>query len=152
MITVAIVTRRLKQGKTYEDFRKAWYHTTGFGTSSTLYTMLNVNDPREITVMGFVDMSIEDATKTLEIDVNERLHHSLDDVIEPDIDRKFGILISEDDFSAEGSIDYKPASIHGIDTDIDEVSSNLKQLANAIKAASEKRDAAKQQMKKTIDS
>ena len=26
MITVAIVTRRLKEGKTYEDFRKAWYH------------------------------------------------------------------------------------------------------------------------------
>ena len=31
MITVAIVTRRLKEGKTYEDFRKAWYHTIGFG-------------------------------------------------------------------------------------------------------------------------
>ena len=27
MITVAVVTRRLKEGKTYEDFLKAWHHT-----------------------------------------------------------------------------------------------------------------------------
>jgi hypothetical protein len=29
MITVAIITLRLKEGKTYEDFRRAWYHTVG---------------------------------------------------------------------------------------------------------------------------
>ena len=29
--TVAILTRRLREGKSYDDFRKAWYHTTGFG-------------------------------------------------------------------------------------------------------------------------
>ncbi len=28
---VSIITRRLEDGKTYEDFRKAWYHTIGFG-------------------------------------------------------------------------------------------------------------------------
>jgi hypothetical protein len=31
MTTVSILTRRLREGKTYEDFRKAWFHTTGFG-------------------------------------------------------------------------------------------------------------------------
>lgn len=143
MISVAIVTRRLKQGKTYDDFRKAWYHTTGFGTFSKLYTMLNVNDPREITVIGFVEMSVEDATKELEIDVKERLDHGLDNIIEPNIVRKFGILVSEDDFSAEGNIDYQSASINGKETNINEVSSNLHQLAKAIKQASEKRDKAK---------
>ena len=29
--TVAMITRRLKKGKTYDDFRRAWFHTTGFG-------------------------------------------------------------------------------------------------------------------------
>ena len=135
------------EGKTYEDFRKTWFHTTGFGTFSRLYTMLSVHDPREITVIGFVEMSIEDATSELEIDVSERLSHSLDDIIEPEIERKFGILVSEDDFSASGSIDYEPASIHGEVTDFEGISSNLSQLAEAIERASEKRDKARSAMK-----
>lgn len=144
MTTVAIVTRKLKEGKTYDDFRKAWFHTTGFGTFSKLYTMLNVNDPREITVIGFVEMSIDDATAQLEMDVKERLSHSLDDIMEPEIERRFGILISEDDFSAEGDIDYKPASINNEIINVEEASSGLSQLAEAIKEASEKRDRSKQ--------
>ena len=143
MITVAIVTRRLKEGKTYEDFRRAWFHTTGFGTYSKLYTMLNVNDPGEITVIGFVEMSVENALEELEIDVKERLSHSLDDVIEPEIGRKFGILISEDDFSTLGNIGYKAASIHGEETNVTESTSNLTQMAKAIEKASEKRDKAR---------
>ncbi len=144
MITVAIITRRLREGKTYDDFRKAWFHTTGFGTFSKLHTMLNVNDPREITVIGFVEMSMDDATAQLEMDVKERLSHSLDEIIEPEIERRFGILISEDDFSAEGNIDYKPASINGKTIDVEEVSSGLSQLGEAIKEASGKRDRSKQ--------
>ena len=99
MITVSIITRRLKEGKTYEDFRKAWYHTVGFGTPSKLYTALNVNDPREIIVMGFIESEMEEFQAGLEIDVKERLSNPLDDVIEPEIGRKFAILVSEDDFS-----------------------------------------------------
>ncbi|HII98558.1 MAG TPA: hypothetical protein HA272_04700 [Methanoregula sp.] len=29
--TVSILTRRLKEKKTCEDFRRVWFHTTGFG-------------------------------------------------------------------------------------------------------------------------
>ena len=98
MITVSIVTRRLKEGKTYEDFRNAWYHTVGFGASSKLYTMLNAHDPREIIVIGFVEAELDECQAKLDIDVKERPNNPLDDVIEPEIGRKFGILISEDDF------------------------------------------------------
>lgn len=49
MIQVAIVKRRLKEGKMYDDFRKAWYHTTGFGTNNQMLTVLNAANPREIT-------------------------------------------------------------------------------------------------------
>jgi predicted NBD/HSP70 family sugar kinase len=143
MIQVAIVTRRLKEGKTYEDFRKAWYHTTGFGTSSKLYTMINAFDPREIIVVGFVETNLEDLLSKLRIDVKERLANPLDDVIEPQISRKFGILISEDDFSADGAIDYKPAAIGGKETNLEEISNNLSEIAAAIAQASAERDLAK---------
>lgn len=28
---VAIIHRRLREGKTFEDYRRAWFHATGFG-------------------------------------------------------------------------------------------------------------------------
>ena len=140
MITISIITRRLKEGKTYEDFRKAWYHTVGFGTPSKLYTALNVNDPREVIVIGFVESEIEDLMAGLEIDVKERLENPLDDVIEPEIGRKFGILVSEDDFSAEGKIKYNPPAIKGEDTNLEEVYEDLAQVAEFISQASAKRD------------
>jgi predicted NBD/HSP70 family sugar kinase len=144
MITIAIVTRRLKEGKTYEDFRKAWFHTVGFGTPSKLYTMINAADPREIIVIGFVETELDQFMAGLDIDVKERLDHSLDDVIEPAIGRKFGIMVSEDDFSAAGSIEYKPASIAGKETDLKKVSHDLSEIVDMIAKASLKRDRARQ--------
>ncbi len=140
MITVSIVTRRLKEGKTYEDFRKAWYHTVGFGTSSKLYTMINAHDPREIIVIGFVEAELEEYQAKLGIDVKERLANPLDDVIEPEIGRQFGILISEDDFSGEGKIEYKSPSISGKETVLEEVYGNLSEIAEFINQASAERD------------
>ena len=39
MYGVAILKRRLRPGKTYEDFRKAWFHETGFATANRMLTM-----------------------------------------------------------------------------------------------------------------
>ena len=147
LITVAIVTRRLKEGKTYEDFRKAWYHTVGFGTPTKMFTAVNAADPREIIVIGFVETTLDRFQAGLQIDVEERLTHSLDDVIEPEIGRRFGILVSEDDFSSEGAIAYKPPSVAGKETDMDEVSHELFQIAAMIAAASSERDRARQKRK-----
>ena len=144
MITVAIITRRLKEGKTYEDFRKAWYHTVGFGTPSRLCTVMNAADPREIIVIGFVETEPEQLLSGLEIDVRERLEHSLDDVIEPEIGRKFGILIAEDDFSAAGSLEYKPPAIAGKMTDLESVSRDVGEMVKMIAQASAERDRARE--------
>ncbi|MGZ7043837.1 MAG: ROK family protein [Methanobacterium sp.] len=140
MKTVSIITRRLKEGKTYEDFRKAWYHTVGFGTPTNMITALNAHDPREVIVMGFVEADIEDYEEGLKIDVKERLENPLDDVIEPDIGRKFGIIISEDDFSNEGKLKYEEPTINGEKTDLEEVYSNLSTLMEMINKASNERD------------
>jgi len=97
---VSIIRRRLKEGKTYEDFRKAWYHTVGFGTASKLFTVINAFDQREIIVIGFVHVDPgQDVRSISRIDVKERLENPLDAVIEPEIGREFGLLVSEDDFS-----------------------------------------------------
>jgi len=45
---VAIVTRTLRPGKTYDDYRKEWFHTNGFGIPRTMYPMVNAFNPHEI--------------------------------------------------------------------------------------------------------
>ncbi len=145
MNSVAIVKRKLKPGKTYEDFRKAWYHTQGFGVKTTMYSMMNAFDPSEIVVIGLMDIeSEEQLQEVLKIDVTERLDNSLDDIIEPNIDRDFGALLAIDDFSADGKLEYKPASINGKKTDLQEVQLGLQAVAQAIIDASSARDKAKQ--------
>ena len=45
MIAVAILKRRLREGKTYEDFRRAWFHEGGFGAQNQMLSMINIADP-----------------------------------------------------------------------------------------------------------
>jgi hypothetical protein len=144
-MSVAIVKRRLKEGKTYEDFRKAWYHTVGFGTKNKMYSLINAFDEREIIVIGFTEIptETEDILEGLRIDVKERLDNPLDDIIEPEIEREFGILISEDDFSAEGAIEYKNPTIDGTEVDLQEVFKGLLAWKQGLEQASAERDAAK---------
>jgi len=143
MIQVAIITRRLREGKTYEDFRKAWYHTVGFGTANRMYTAINAFDPREVIVIGTTEMDLDTLLAGFMIDVKERLAHPLDDVIEPEIDRTFGVLVSEDDFSAEGAIEYRPPTVGGQEVDLEQFNGDLERVAEAIARASAERDRSK---------
>jgi hypothetical protein len=149
MITISIITRRLREGKTYEDFRKAWYHSIGFGTTTKLYTAINAFDQREIIVIGFVEIKPgQDPVKILQIDVKERLDNPLEAVIEPTIGRTYGILVSEDDFSSTGKIDYKPASINGKETDFNEIAQGLALARKLITKAAAERDKDKKEQGK----
>jgi hypothetical protein len=148
MKVISIITRRLKDGKSYEDFRKAWFHTTGFGTSNKLYTSINAFDQREIIVIGFVEiLPDQDPMKILRIDVKERLDNPLDSIIEPEIGRVYGIVVSEDDFSANGSIEYQPPSINGKVTDLNEIVKGLLLEKQLIAQGSTERDMKKAQIK-----
>lgn len=125
MWQTAIVKRRLKEGKTYEDFRKAWYHTVGFGAANRMLTMINVADPREIIVVGMNETSVEQLKNLFDIDLEVRQASPLDDIIEPEIDRAIGILVAEDDFSAAGAVEYRPPMINGKETDMAAVDRDL---------------------------
>lgn len=154
--TISILTRRLREGKTYEDFRKAWFHTTGFGvegkdkegSSNRMFSMINIFDPGEVIVIGFSTTTPEQLEEALNIDVKVRGENPLDEVIEPEIGRKFCALVSEDDFSAAGDIPYKPAMIDGKVTDMAEFATMLQVLQGLFGSAGKKRDAVNEARKK----
>ena len=145
--SVAIISRRLKKGKTYDDFRKAWFHTTGFalkdkdkGGGNSMFSMINIFDPREVVVVGFSTSTLGQLKAALDIDVKVRGANPLDKVIEPEIGRKFCALVAEDDFSAAGKIPFKAAGIAGRKTDMEKFDKNLKEIKKLYTAAAKKRD------------
>jgi hypothetical protein len=154
--TVSILTRRLKEGKTYDDFRRAWFHTTGFGikgreaegSSARLLTFINIFDPREIIVLGFATTTLEQLEAALEIDVKVRGENPLDDVIEPEIGRSFALQVADDDFSAIGDIPYTPPVIGGKETDMAAFEKDRIAIAGLYAAAAKKRDAVNEARKK----
>ncbi len=154
--TVSILTRRLKEGKTYEDFRRAWFHTTGFGTagketdgnSARLLTFINIFDPREVIVLGFTTTTLEGLRTALDIDVKVRGENPLDEVIEPAIGRSFALQVADDDFSTVGNIPYNPPMIDGEETDMAGFERNLSAIAAIYAAAAKKRDAVNEARKR----
>jgi hypothetical protein len=107
------------------NFREAWFHETGFGTSNRMFSCLNVADPQEVITIALTEASPENAERLIGIDVAERGGSPLDDIVEPRMGRTFGILVAEDDFSATGQIPYRPASVGGRTTDLREVQAAL---------------------------
>ena len=81
--------------------------------------------------------------KILRTDIEERLDHPLEAVIEPEIGRTFGIVVSEDDFSPAGEMEFKPASINGKETDFKEIAQGLALARELIARAAVERDRAR---------
>lgn len=137
---VAIVTRTLKPGKTYDDYRKAWFHTTGFRMPATMYTVINAFNPREVISIGILDGEYVELLQALEIDIKDRLANPLDEIVEATIVRNFGIVAAVDDFSTAGMLSYLPPNVDGEPTDYNKITSILNSLAEEITKASSKRD------------
>ena len=58
---VAVFVRRLREGKTYEDFLEAWYPDKGFGFGGRgPITARSLTDEREILTIGFIDLAGEE--------------------------------------------------------------------------------------------
>jgi hypothetical protein len=61
---MAIIHRRLREGKTVDDYRKAWFHASGFGAPTTMYTVVNTFDPRELISIAAVGLGGGDFEET----------------------------------------------------------------------------------------
>jgi hypothetical protein len=57
---VSVFVRRLRDGRTYDDFMAAWYPETGFGVPTRVLNAVRVDDPAEILSLGFLDVSEDD--------------------------------------------------------------------------------------------
>jgi hypothetical protein len=150
---VAIIHRTIKKGKTFNDYRKAWFHTHGFGMPIKMHTVINALNPREIITIAMSD-ELDDKTflkkysKALNIDIKERSTNPLDDVIEKTIVRHFGVVAAEDDFSPESLLNYQPASIKGKKTNLYSLEKVRVKVVELLKNAFKKRDALKRKAKK----
>jgi hypothetical protein len=93
--------RRLREGKTYEDFREAWLPDKGFGVPTRVVSAQGLEDPREIVTIGFSDMEPDEADAFLvRVGPQEEVRHDrIAEVIEPEMTRAFYVQVADDDLT-----------------------------------------------------
>ena len=102
-MVVAIFRRRLKEGRTFADFKSAWEAERGFGVPARVIAATSLEDPREVLTIGFVDIEPGDLAPSEEAVAEQEAvrHGRIDEVIESTELRAFYEVRSEHDFSSE---------------------------------------------------
>ena len=113
----AVLIRRLREGKTYDDFVEAWYPDKGFGFSEGWgpVTARNASDPQEILTLAMFKLaegeSLDEAMARIGSQEAVR-HDRLDDVIESTTANGMYEVLDEFDFSSDESVAAgRPASV-----------------------------------------
>lgn len=105
---LTVLVRRLHEGKTYEDFVRAWYPDKGFGfVGRGPMLARNIDDEREILAFGFVDLPDTDSVREALTRVAEQeavRHDRIAEVIESTSVRGIYELVDEFDFSSDESV------------------------------------------------
>jgi hypothetical protein len=101
VIVISVLTRRLRQGKTYEDFREAWLPDQGFGFPTRVVSAQRVDDEREVITIGFSELSEREAEAQLQRigPQEQRRHERIDAIVEPEMTRHFYVQVADDDFT-----------------------------------------------------
>ena len=95
---ISILTRRLREGRTLEDFRAAWQREGGFGVPTRVVTGQGLDDPQQILTVGFTNIEPEEIAAFLERTAPEeaRRHERIAEVIEPEMTRAFYVQVADD--------------------------------------------------------
>jgi hypothetical protein len=105
---ISVLARRLKPGKTYEDFVRAWYPDKGFGVPMRgPYLARSLQDEREIIAVGFVDLdSADDLMAGMgQVAAQESVRHErIDEIIESTELRGIYEVVEGFDFSTDESV------------------------------------------------
>jgi len=106
---IAILVRRLREGKTYEDFVKAWYPDKGFGFASGQgpFVATSVADPRELVTVAIFDLDPSEDMDTAMRRVSKQeavRHDRIDEVIESTTLRGVYDVDEEFDFTDDASM------------------------------------------------
>lgn len=113
---VAVLVRRLRPGKTYEDFLRSWYPESGYGvTVRGPMLARSISDEREILSVAFVDVASSDDVIQMFTRVadQERVRHDrIEDVIESTTVRGIYELVGEFDFSTDRTVaEHRPPDL-----------------------------------------
>jgi hypothetical protein len=103
-----VLIRRLKPGKSYDDFVRAWYPDKGFGVSGRGPILArNVADEREILAVALMEL---DSSETLD-EVMDRIgtqeavrHERIADLIESTVAHGIYEVVDEFDFSTDETV------------------------------------------------
>ena len=99
---VSVFVRRLKEGRTYEEFVAEWEADQGFGVPTRVFTAQSLEDPRDVITIGFVGVSAEELAEwAAGASAPEAVRHDrIDSVIESTELRGMYEVRSEHDFTA----------------------------------------------------
>ena len=98
----AVLIRRLKEGASFEDFRKAWEPEPGhFGGPVRVTRARRINDEREIVSFSLLDISAEDLRASLEriAEGEKQRHERIADIIETTVAAGIYEVIAEVELS-----------------------------------------------------
>jgi hypothetical protein len=101
---IAVFVRRLRPGKTYDDFIDAWYPDKGFGVPARVTTATNVADAREVLTIGVVDADPSPEALRAVAPQEAVRHDRLEDVVESTTLRAVYDLEGEFDFSTDETV------------------------------------------------
>ena len=105
---ISVFARRLKPGKTYEDFIAAWYPDKGFDAPTRgPFLARSIADGREVLVIGFIDLPDRpslDAAMTRLAKQEQLRHDRIAEVIESTEFRGIYEVTDEFDFSTDASV------------------------------------------------
>jgi hypothetical protein len=102
---VAVFRRRLKEGKTYQDFQEAWFPKEGFsahfGVPGRIVNARRLDDEREILSVGFLDIPLDAVGSVLErvAGGEGRRHQRIADVIESTELRAFYEVVFDEEIT-----------------------------------------------------
>jgi hypothetical protein len=106
-VFISVLVRRLKPGKTYDDFVDAWYPDKGFGFGGRGPILArNLEDDREILAIGFIELERDQLPATMErIAAQEAVRHDrIDEVIDSTTLRGIYEIEDEFDFSTDETV------------------------------------------------
>ena len=98
---VSVIVRRLREGSTFEDFRRAWYPERGFGVPSRVHERRSPRRPAEILSIGFLDVTPDDLDD-LAADIaaaEAKRHYRIEGVIESTELRALYEIVDDEDFT-----------------------------------------------------
>ena len=105
---VSVLVRRLKPGKTYDDFVRAWYPDKGFGIGGRGPILArNVDDEQEILAIALIDLGTGESLDDVmaRVGAQEAVRHArIADVVEASVVRGIYEVTDEFDFSTDETV------------------------------------------------